>query len=117
VKTKATHKKPARLPDEKVSASPRQSVPLKGRSNVLTDDADVDTLVRDLGEMIESARRRVAVAANVSLTTLYWQVIELGRSSRNPRVSSRYRPNETLRIVQLKPCFVQILTRRWLFKQ
>jgi hypothetical protein len=75
VKTKETHKRPARVvPDKKVSASRRQSAPLKGRSNVLTDDADVDTLVRDLGEMIETARRQVAVAANVSPTTLYWQV-------------------------------------------
>ena len=50
-------------------------MPLKGRrSNVRPVDADVDTLARDLGEMIETARRQVAVAANVSLTTLYWQV-------------------------------------------
>jgi predicted nuclease of restriction endonuclease-like (RecB) superfamily len=31
-------------------------------------------LVRDLGQMIESARRQVAVAANAALTTLYWQL-------------------------------------------
>lgn len=40
------------------------------------DELQVGTLVRDLGQMIESARRQVAVAANVTLTTLYW---ELGR--------------------------------------
>jgi hypothetical protein len=49
-------------------------VPLKRRSHVAVGDADVDTLARDLGQMIEMARREVAVAANASLTTLYWQV-------------------------------------------
>ena len=38
------------------------------------DDLQVATLVRDLGQMIESARRQVAVAANAALTTLYWQL-------------------------------------------
>ena len=46
-------------------------MPLKRRSHVAVGDADVDTLARDLGQMIEMARREVAVAANVSLTTLY----------------------------------------------
>jgi predicted nuclease of restriction endonuclease-like (RecB) superfamily len=35
---------------------------------------DVSTLVRDLGSMIDAARAQVAVAANVTLTTLYWQI-------------------------------------------
>lgn len=38
------------------------------------DEVQVSALVRDLGEMIESARRQVAVAANAALTTLYWQL-------------------------------------------
>jgi predicted nuclease of restriction endonuclease-like (RecB) superfamily len=35
---------------------------------------DVRVLVRDLGQMIEAARREVAVAANAALTALYWQI-------------------------------------------
>ena len=35
---------------------------------------EVSTLVRDLGSMIEAARKQVAVAANAALTTLYWQM-------------------------------------------
>ena len=38
------------------------------------DELQVTTLVRDLGQMIESAGRHVAVAANAALTTLYWQI-------------------------------------------
>jgi hypothetical protein len=72
--TKATHKKPAKEAGEKVSAPRRQSATLEERSNVLADDAHVETLVRDLGEMIEAARQQVAVAVNASLTTLYWEV-------------------------------------------
>ena len=34
----------------------------------------LESLVRDLGQMIETARHQAAVAANASLTTLYWQV-------------------------------------------
>jgi hypothetical protein len=37
-------------------------------------DLSVSTLVRDLGAMIDAARKQVAVAANAALTTLYWQV-------------------------------------------
>jgi hypothetical protein len=74
VTTKATHKNPAKVSSEKVSASPRQSAVVKERSNPLVNDADVETLVHDLGQMIEAARRHVAVAANSALTTLYWQV-------------------------------------------
>lgn len=44
--TKATCKKPTKLPSEKVSASPRQSVAVKERPNLLANDADVQTLVR-----------------------------------------------------------------------
>jgi hypothetical protein len=38
------------------------------------DELQVTTLVRDLGQTIESAGRYVAVAANAALTTLYWQI-------------------------------------------
>jgi predicted nuclease of restriction endonuclease-like (RecB) superfamily len=72
--TKATRKKSAKVAGEKVSAPRRQSVALKQRSNVLADDTDVEALVRDLGEMIKAAQQQVAVAANASLTTLYWEV-------------------------------------------
>src|SRR4051812_585080 len=34
----------------------------------------ITTLVRDLEQLIEAARRKVAVAANAALTTLYWQL-------------------------------------------
>jgi hypothetical protein len=34
----------------------------------------VTTLIRDLGAMIEAARKQVATAANAALTTLYWQI-------------------------------------------
>jgi KaiC/GvpD/RAD55 family RecA-like ATPase len=44
------------------------------RANPTTLDVSVESLVRDLGQMIETAQREVAVAANVSLTTLYWEV-------------------------------------------
>jgi predicted nuclease of restriction endonuclease-like (RecB) superfamily len=74
VTTKATRKKPAKVSSEKVSAPPRQSAAVKERSNILVNDADVETLVHDLGQMIEAARHQVAVAANASLTALYWKV-------------------------------------------
>jgi predicted nuclease of restriction endonuclease-like (RecB) superfamily len=45
-----------------------------GEPSTAVDDLQVSTLVRDLGQMIESARRQVAVAANAALTTLYWQL-------------------------------------------
>jgi predicted nuclease of restriction endonuclease-like (RecB) superfamily len=69
-----TFLRPAKMSSEKVSASPRQSAVVKEGSNALVNDADVETLVHDLGQMIEAARRHVAVAANAALTTLYWQV-------------------------------------------
>lgn len=45
-----------------------------GKYSASADEFHVSTLVRDLGQMIESARRQVAVAANAALTTLYWQL-------------------------------------------
>src|SRR5262245_34459640 len=44
-----------------------------------TREPQVSTLVRDLGAMIEGARKQVAITANAALTTLYWQ---LGRRVR-----------------------------------
>jgi len=47
---------------------------VQARANPITLDVSVESLVRDLGQMIETAQREVAVAANASLTTLYWEV-------------------------------------------
>lgn len=49
--------------------------------------AEVSTLVRDFGSMIDAARRQVAVAANAALTTLYWQ---LGPRVARSTSTSRY---------------------------
>lgn len=35
----------------------------------------VSTMVRGFGMLIESARHQVAVAANVALTTVYWESV------------------------------------------
>src|SRR5262249_12804788 len=51
----------------------------KELANAAPGDHQVATLVRDLEQMIEAARREVAVAVNAALTTLYWQ---LGRRVR-----------------------------------
>jgi hypothetical protein len=66
--------KTTRAAREKVRAPRRQSTDTKVRVNISTNDAYVELLIRDLGEMIEGARHQVAIAANASLTTLYWQV-------------------------------------------
>jgi predicted nuclease of restriction endonuclease-like (RecB) superfamily len=42
--------------------------------NILHNDVYVESLIRELGELIENAQRQVAVTANAALTTLYWQV-------------------------------------------
>jgi predicted nuclease of restriction endonuclease-like (RecB) superfamily len=41
---------------------------------VIRADAEVVTLARELGRMIDSARQQLAHAANAALTTLYWQI-------------------------------------------
>src|SRR5689334_7324266 len=46
----------------------------QSHAKVAFGDVDVATLVRDLGAMIDSAMRGVAVAANAALTALYWQI-------------------------------------------
>lgn len=66
--------KTTRAAGEKVPAPRRQSTDTKVRANISMNDAYVKLLIRDLGEMIEGARHQVAIAANASLTTLYWQV-------------------------------------------
>lgn len=38
------------------------------------DEVAVSALIRELGAMIDAARKQVAVAANAALTTLYWQI-------------------------------------------
>jgi predicted nuclease of restriction endonuclease-like (RecB) superfamily len=38
------------------------------------EDVDVSALVRDLGAMIDAARKQVSVAANAALTALYWHI-------------------------------------------
>jgi predicted nuclease of restriction endonuclease-like (RecB) superfamily len=37
-------------------------------------DVDLPALVRDLGAMIDAARKQVAIAADATLATLYWQI-------------------------------------------
>jgi len=37
-------------------------------------DVDLPALVRDLGAMIDAARKHVAIAADATLATLYWQI-------------------------------------------
>lgn len=59
---------------EKVSAPRRQLGKIRERATELASDAHVELLARHVGQMIEAARHQVAVAANASLTTLYWQV-------------------------------------------
>ena len=44
------------------------------RASRESGELEVSTLVRDLGSMIDAARKQVAVTANAALTTLYWQM-------------------------------------------
>jgi predicted nuclease of restriction endonuclease-like (RecB) superfamily len=70
-----TTKEPKASP-RKVAAPLRQLPGAPTRKGLSGDVGgfEVSTLVRDLGSMIEAARKHVAVAANVTLTTLYWQI-------------------------------------------
>ena len=81
--TKRTMKEPAKMGAKKVSRAMTTPSTHRGverplrvfrDSSACDDERQVSTLVRDLGQMIESARRQVAVAANAALTTLYWQL-------------------------------------------
>jgi hypothetical protein len=38
------------------------------------DDIDVPALVRDLGALIDGARKQVSITANAVLSALYWQI-------------------------------------------
>jgi len=60
---------------KKVSAPRRQSGAIVGPAkSEMPAEVDVSALVRDVGAMIEAARKQVAVVANTSLVTLHWQV-------------------------------------------
>jgi predicted nuclease of restriction endonuclease-like (RecB) superfamily len=50
------------------------TLPTPSRQSQAPDSAHVTSLVRDLGALIDGARKQVAVAANAALTTLYWQI-------------------------------------------
>jgi len=71
---KTKRQKTTRVAREKVSALRRESAETKLRVSILKNDVYVESLIRELGELIEDAQRQVAVTANAALTTLYWQV-------------------------------------------
>lgn len=69
------HSKPTKPSRKKAPAVRGQSRALGGRSESrVRPEADVAIVVRDVAAMIEAARSRVAVAANTTLTALYWQI-------------------------------------------
>lgn len=57
---------------KKVAALLQQSP--TGHTASPLSDVDVPLLVRDLGAMIDGARKQLAVAANATLAKLYWQI-------------------------------------------
>ena len=57
---------------KKVAALLQQSP--TGQTASPLSDVDVPVLVRDLGAMIDDARKQLAVAANATLAKLYWQI-------------------------------------------
>jgi predicted nuclease of restriction endonuclease-like (RecB) superfamily len=79
---KRTSKKPTKGGSKKVATVSRQSPGALiqhakkafSRAPRESGKLEVSTLVRDLGSMIDAARKRVAAAANATLTTLYWQM-------------------------------------------
>jgi len=63
---------PKKKAAKKVAAMLRQS---SQRSMVAPGgDVDVPALVRDLGGMIDAARKQVAITADATLATLYWEI-------------------------------------------
>lgn len=80
--TKRTSKNPSKAGAKKVAAVSRQSPAALAeragkalsRASGKPGEVEASGLVRDLGAMIDAARKQVAVAANVTLTTLYWQI-------------------------------------------
>src|SRR5215472_2352457 len=71
---KSKRQKNTRVARENVSALRRESTQTKLRLSVPTNVAYVESLLRELGKLIDDAQRQVAVTANAALTTLYWQV-------------------------------------------
>lgn len=73
--TKPPRKKSAKTGAKKASPAVRPP-PAATHASTLPapDGAQVEALVHDLGQMIDAARKQVAVAANAALTTLYWQL-------------------------------------------
>jgi hypothetical protein len=71
---KLSARKPRELPAKK-SPQRRESAETKLRVSILKSDVYVESLIRELGQLIEDAQRQVAVTANAALTTLYWQVL------------------------------------------
>jgi predicted nuclease of restriction endonuclease-like (RecB) superfamily len=71
--TKA-HRKKSSIQGIALSHRRRSAVTSAAPALIPVGEGDVAVLVRDLGQMIDTARRQVAVAANAALTTLYWQI-------------------------------------------
>jgi predicted nuclease of restriction endonuclease-like (RecB) superfamily len=74
--TKPPRKKPVKVGAKKAPPPVRRSPAATAHASTLPapSGAEVAALVRDLGQMIDAARKDVAVAANAALTTLYWQL-------------------------------------------
>jgi predicted nuclease of restriction endonuclease-like (RecB) superfamily len=73
--TKRANKKAMKASPKKVSAARRQlSALVPGGAPGAHIEVDVSTLVRDIGAMIDAARKQVSVTANAALTGLYWQI-------------------------------------------
>jgi hypothetical protein len=66
---KTKRQKTTRVLREKVSALRRESAETKLRVAILKNDVYVESLIRELGELIEDAQLQVAVTANAALTT------------------------------------------------
>ena len=71
---KVPRTKPTKPAGKKLSTVLRESSALAPTATLPPKDRQVARLVRDLGQMIESARQQVAVTANAALTSLYWQL-------------------------------------------
>ena len=71
---KSPSKKSTKPAGKKLSTVLRESSALTPAATFPPKDRQVARLVRDLGQMIESARQQVAVTANAALTSLYWKL-------------------------------------------
>jgi predicted nuclease of restriction endonuclease-like (RecB) superfamily len=76
--TKRLTKKPPPSKPKKVAAPLRQLpgglMEKASRVSGARVEVEVSVLVRDIGAMIDAARKQVSVAANAALVTLYWQI-------------------------------------------